>query len=205
MANPAVTQSEVDAAVAALQLAIEGLTEIDLTQVITIADPYLSTSIKTTLGVSGELTLGDMYNLTTLTSETRRARSLEGLQYAKNLETLDITGNEITDFSPLQGLTKLTSLLADPQMVEVGQLKGPVVQFINPVKGIDGSKVIPSSAGVRNTGTFKEIMLDVNEWAANPDEFTIDLSNEEKGTYMLGLTYQVAGNLVQLISFIDNK
>lgn len=205
MANSAVTQSEVDAAVAALQLAIEGLTEIDLTQVITIADPYLSTSIKTTLGVSGDLTLGDMYNLTTLTSETRRARSLEGLQYAKNLETLDITGNEITDFSPLQGLTKLTSLLADPQMVEVGQLKGPVVEFINPVKGIDGSKVIPSSAGVRNTGTFKEIMFDVNEWAANPDVFTIDLSNEEKGTYMLGLTYQVAGNLVQLISFIDNK
>jgi hypothetical protein len=47
-------------------------------------------------------------------------------------------------------------------------------------------------------------MFDMNEWAANPEVFTIDLSNEEKGTYMLGVTYQVAGNLVQLISFIHN-
>ncbi|MNP78526.1 hypothetical protein D3C76_1761610 [compost metagenome] len=90
-------------------------------------------------------------------------------------------------------------------MVEVGGLKGPVVEWTNPVKGLDGSKVIPNSAGVRNTGTSKEIMFDMNEWAANPDVFIIDLSNEEKGTYMLGLTYQVAGNLVQLISFIDNN
>ncbi|OMD74395.1 hypothetical protein BSK48_00800 [Paenibacillus odorifer] len=205
LANSSVTQSEVDEAVAALQQATEGLVQIDLTQVITVADPYLSASIKTTLGVTGELTLGDMYNLTTLTSETRRARSLEGLQYAKNLETLDITGNEITDFSPLQGLTKLTSLLADPQMVEVGEFKGPVVEVANLVKGLDGSKVIPNSAGVRNTRTSKEIVFDMKEWAANPDAFTIDLSNEEKGTYMLGLTYQVAGNLVQIISFIDNN
>ncbi|OMD25858.1 hypothetical protein BJP48_04635 [Paenibacillus odorifer] len=205
LVNSSVTQSEVDEAVAALQQATEGLVQIDLTQVITVADPYLSASIKTTLGVTGELTLGDMYNLTTLTSETRRVRSLEGLQYAKNLETLDITGNEITDFSPLQGLTKLTSLLADPQVVEVGEFKGPVVEVANLVKGLDGSKVIPNSAGVRNTRTSKEIVFDMKEWAANPDVFTIDLSNEEKGTYMLGLTYQVAGNLVQIISFINNN
>ncbi|WP_052097388.1 NPCBM/NEW2 domain-containing protein [Paenibacillus odorifer] len=205
LVNSSVTQSEVDEAVAALQQATEGLVQIDLTQVITVADPYLSASIKTTLGVTGELTLGDMYSLTTLTSETRRVRSLEGLQYAKNLETLDITGNEITDFSPLQGLTKLTSLLADPQVVEVGEFKGPVVEVANLVKGLDGSKVIPNSAGVRNTRTSKEIVFDMKEWAANPDVFTIDLSNEEKGTYMLGLTYQVAGNLVQIISFINNN
>lgn len=205
VANPSVTQSEVDAALAALQQAIEGLVEVDLTQVITVEDKYLSASIKNTLGVTGELTLGDMYNLTILTSETRRARSLEGLQYAKNLETLDITGNEITDFSPLQGLTKLTSLLADPQMVEVGQLDGSVVEVTNLVKGLDGSPVIPSSAGVRNTKTYKEIMFDMNEWAANPDVFTIDLSNEDKGIYMLYLSYQVEGNLVQLIYVINNK
>ncbi len=205
LANPSVIQSEVDAAVTALQQAIQGLVEIDLTQVITVSDKYLSASIKSTLGVTGELTLGDMYNLTTLTSETRRARSLEGLQYAKNLETLDITGNEITDFSPLQGLTKLTSLLADPQVVEVGALKGPVVELTNLVKGLDGQKVLPYSAGVRNTKTFNEIMFDVNEWAANPDLFTIDLSNEDKGTYMLAMTYKVEGNLVQLIYIIDNN
>lgn len=118
LANPSLIQSDVDIAVTALQQAIQGLVEIDLAQVITISDKYLRASIKTTLGVTGELTLGDMYDLTTLTSETRSARSLEGLQYAKNLEKLDISGNEITDFSPLLGLKKLTSLLTDPPLVE---------------------------------------------------------------------------------------
>lgn len=205
LSNPSVTQSEVDASAAALQQATEGLVRVDLTQVITVSDKYLSASIKTTLGLSGDITLGDMYNLTTLTSETRRATSLEGLQYAKNLETLDITGNEITDFSPLQGLTKLTSLLADPQVIEGGELKGPVIEVSNLVKGLDGNSVIPYSAGVRNNKTMKETTFDVNEWAANPEKFTIDLSNEEKGYYTLVMAYQVEGNLVQLIYMIDNK
>ena len=73
------------------------------------------------------------------------------------------------------------------------------------MKGLDGSPVIPSSAGVRNTKTYKEIMFDMSEWAANPDVFTIDLSNEDKGIYMLYLSYQVEGNLVQLIYVINNK
>ncbi|MNI78706.1 hypothetical protein D3C73_1351020 [compost metagenome] len=119
--------------------------------------------------------------------------------------TLDITGNEITDFSPLQGLTKLVNLIDDPQMVEVGSLTGPIVEVENLVKGLDGNKVIPQTAGVRNTRTMKEIIFDVNSWAGNSDQFAIDLSNEDKGTYMLGITYRVNGNLVQLIYMIDHK
>ena len=205
LANQDATQGEVDEAVAALQAATDGLVEIDLIQVITVQDQYLSASIKQTLGVTGDLTLGDMYQLTTLTSETRRARSLDGLQYAKNLVTLDITGNEITDFSPLQGLTKLENLLADPQVIEVGEVKGPIVELENLVRGLNGNKVVPNLAGVRNNKTMKEIVFDVNAWAENPDTFTIDLSNEDKGYYFLVMTYQVEGNLVQLIYLIDNN
>lgn len=205
LANRDATQIQVDEALAALKAATDTLVEVDFNQVITIKDKYLSESIKKTLGLTGDVTLGDMRKLTTLHSETRRARSLEGLEYAKNLVSLDISGNEITDFSPLKGLTKLESLLADPQVVEVGGLNGPVVEVENLVKGLDGNKVIPYSAGVRHNKTFKETMFDVNAWAANPDQFTIDLSNEEKGVYTLGMTYQVAGNLVQLIYMFDNK
>jgi Leucine-rich repeat (LRR) protein len=104
---------------AALQAAIAGLTEVDLTAPIVIQDVYLRDSIKTTLGITGDLTLGDMLKLTTLNSKSGGVRSLEGLQYANNLVTLDITGNAITDFSPLKGLTKLDNLLANPQIVEI--------------------------------------------------------------------------------------
>lgn len=205
LADKAVTQHTVDDAEAALKAATNGLVEIDLTQVIHVKDSYLSNSIKKTLGITGDITLGDMYKLTGLTSETRRIRSLEGLQYAKNLVTLDIAGDEVTDFSPLQGLTKLENLVADPQIVEVKELKGPVVEVENLVKGLDGNKVIPYLVGVRNTKTFKEISFDTSEWATNGDTFTIDLSGEDKGVYMLVMTYRVEGNLVQTIYIVDNK
>ncbi|GGH30786.1 NPCBM/NEW2 domain-containing protein [Paenibacillus segetis] len=206
LVNPQATQAEVDAALAALQAAIAGLTSIDLTQVITVQDNYLSNSIKTTLGITGDITLGDMLKLTTLTSESRRARSLEGLQYAKNLMTLDVIGNEITDFSPLKDLKKLENLLIDPQVVEVGgTLEGPIIEIENLVTGRDGNKVIPYLAGVRHNQTFKEIVYDMSEWEQNPDKFTIDLSNDDKGYYMMFISYQVEGSLVQLMYMMDNN
>ncbi|WP_454193302.1 NPCBM/NEW2 domain-containing protein [Paenibacillus sp. Marseille-Q7038] len=208
LANPEVTQNEVEAAVAALKSAKEGLTKIDLTQVILVKDSYLSDTIKQTLGVTGELTLGDMYNLTSLICEPGgrdRVRSLEGLEYAVNLETLTISGNEVTDFSPLGGLTKLNNFIADPQYVEVSQLKGPIVEVDNLVTGTDGNKVIPDTAAIRNNRTFKETVLDINEWAGTPDKFTFDLTNEEKGYYTLVMGYNVEGSLVQLIYIIDHR
>lgn len=193
------TQAEIDAALTELNKAVAGLEAVDLTQVIQVADPYLSQSIKKTLGITGDITLKDMWELTSLTSETRRVTSLEGLQYAKNLTTLDIIGNAVTDFSPLKNLTKLETLLADPQFVEAGDLKGAVVSIDNPVVGRDGQKVLPYLAVARNNKTFKEIALDTSAWAETPDSFTIDLSQEDPGYYTIILAYQVDGNLVQLI------
>ncbi|MFJ9464702.1 NPCBM/NEW2 domain-containing protein [Viridibacillus arvi] len=205
LANKKSTQQEVDEAIASLKAAKEGLVEIDLTQVITIKDKYLSNSIKKTLGLTGDITLGDMYKLTTLTSESSRARSLEGLEHAKNLVTLNIAGNEITDFSPLKGLTKLENLIADPQYVEVGELKGSVIEVDNLVSGIDGKKVKPHLAGLRNTKTFKETEIDVSKWEQNPEKLMIDISKEDKGTYMLTVAYKVEDNPVYLIYVIDNN
>lgn len=208
LANQDATQDDVEAAVAALKSAKEGLRQIDLTQVITVKDSYLSDMIKKTLGVTGELTLGDMYNLTSLTCEPGgrdRVRSLEGLEYAVNLETLTISGNEVTDFSPLGRLTKLKNLIADPQYVEVTQLRGPIVEVDNLVIGIDGNKVIPDTAAIRSNKTFKETVLDINEWAQTPDKFNFDLTNEEKGYYTFVMSYNVEGGLVQLLYIIDNS
>ncbi|MBD7969936.1 NPCBM/NEW2 domain-containing protein [Paenibacillus gallinarum] len=208
LANQEATQNEVEAAIAALKSAKEGLNQIDLTQVITVKDSYLSDTIKKTLGVNGELTLGDMYNLTSLTcvpGGRDRVRSLEGLEYAVNLETLTISGNEVTDFSPLGGLVKLNNFTLDPQYVEVAQLNGPVVEVDNLVTGIDGNKVIPYTAVIRNNKTFKETALDVSEWSQTPENFTFDLTNEEKGYYTFVVAYKVEGSLVQLMYIIDNS
>ena len=205
LANNKATQTEVDGALVALNAAKNGLVEIDLTQVITIQDNYLSNSIKKTLGLTGDITLGDMYKLTTLTSESRRVKSLEGLQYAKNLVTLDITDNEVMDFSPLKDLKKLQTLLADPQVLEVPEYKGPVVGLSNGVRGRDGNIVIPQHVVVRNNKTFKEIVYDASAWEQNPEKLTLDLSSEDKGYYSLFLVYEVDGNLIQIMSMINNK
>lgn len=205
LANKEVKQEEVDTALAALRAAIAGLTEVDLTASIVIQDEYLRDSIKTTLGITGDLTLGDMLKLTTFNSKSGRVKSLEGLQYANNLVTLDITGNAITDFSPLKGLTKLANLLANPQIIEVGELTGPSIEVTNLVTGIDGNKVIPYSASVRNNKTFKETLINVSEWEKSPDKFTIDMSNEEKGYYTFNLVYEVKGNLIGLIYMINHQ
>ena len=50
--------------------------------------------------------------------------SLEGLQYAKILASLNISGNEITDFSALEDLQQLENLNAHPQLVTAESLKG---------------------------------------------------------------------------------
>lgn len=52
-------------------------------------------------------------------------RSLKGLQYAVNLKSLDLSGNQITDLGPLAGLTNLTYLdLSDNQITDLQPLEG---------------------------------------------------------------------------------
>ncbi|WP_052343642.1 NPCBM/NEW2 domain-containing protein [Bacillus massiliigorillae] len=210
LANKQSTQAEIDQATLELQQVKDNLIEIDLSKIITIKDKDLKASIKETLGITGEITLSDMYKLTTLISPgtgKTRVTSLEGLEYAKNLVTLDISGNEVTDFSPLKELSKLETLLADPQIIEMPSVNGEnsIFTIENVVKGLDGKKVNPYLIGLRNTKTFKEISLDVEQLEPNAEQFTIDLSEEDKGYYMLVFAYKVKTNLVQIVTFIENK
>ena len=202
-----VTQSEVDATLEALQSAVEGLTKIDMTQVVLIKDNTLKAAIKKTLGVTEELTLGDLYKLTELTYHGAREtiKSLEGLEYAKNLVTLDITGNEVTDFSPLKDLKKLTNLKASPQYKLMDMVKGPNISLENLVIDIEGNKVLPKVATLRHNTTNEETVIDTNEWSENLDSFTIDMTNYESGMYTLFIGYEVNGNLIQLVYMVKHS
>src|SRR5438034_617638 len=101
---------------------------VAMAQTVEISDPGLRAVIRKTLNKpSGNLTVADMESLTVLdASRGRRGaaapviRSLEGLQAARNLTVLNLSGgnlipgcvtNIITDdYSPLQGLSNLKAL-----------------------------------------------------------------------------------------------
>lgn len=83
----------------------------------------------------------DLSHLTSLGSSGDPAsgiRSLEGLQYALNLETLALPRNHIQDLTPLQGLPRLTSLdLAENEISELTPLAGlPGLRESN-LRGLD--------------------------------------------------------------------
>jgi len=76
-----------------------------------IADPYLEWEIRIELDKPTEsITNEDMLQITGLSIDNSNILSLEGLQYARNLEVLKLEKNNISDLSPLQELEKLRVL-----------------------------------------------------------------------------------------------
>ncbi len=84
-----------------------------------IADPVLEKLVREELGIGGApLRVEDLARLKKLNLYRRGVESLQGLQYATNLEMLEATGNSISDLSPLAGLVSLRSLFLDENMIE---------------------------------------------------------------------------------------
>ncbi|NLP51826.1 leucine-rich repeat domain-containing protein [Bacillus sp. RO1] len=79
---------------------------------ITFEDNVLEEQIRFQLDIYGrQITTGDMEKLTTFYAPSMGITSLDGLQYAVNLEGLDVAHNQITDISPIAQLTNLTSIV----------------------------------------------------------------------------------------------
>lgn len=80
---------------------------------IIIPDVTLKQAILKQLGLANdvELTQDDMAKLKHLDINSTDLYSLEGIEYAKNLETISLSGmTKLTDFKPLEQLTNLTSV-----------------------------------------------------------------------------------------------
>jgi len=77
-----------------------------------ISDPNLRTAIEDALGkAAGEvITVEDMATLVDLNAESMNIQNITGLDFAINLNSLQIRNNFISDISPLAGLTQLTGL-----------------------------------------------------------------------------------------------
>lgn len=76
-----------------------------------IKDPQLEHAIRFELDkLEGDLTASDLEQLKELTGNNMGIKSLEGLEYAKNLTRLSLVRNQISDLSPIRNLSSLTSL-----------------------------------------------------------------------------------------------
>lgn len=105
-------------------------------EVVTFADPVLETRVRAAMGIpEGDITtsaaeaVADMYfgiEWQTDISEEMQITDLGGLEYFKNLKSLNLSSNAITDISLLAGLTKLNSL----------SLSGNPVADISPLSGM---------------------------------------------------------------------
>jgi len=75
-------------------------------------DPSLKAAVEDALWMS-DPTPSDMLGLTSLNAVAAGIVNLDGLEYARNLNTLDLSWNEIGDISVLSGLSKLQRLVID--------------------------------------------------------------------------------------------
>ncbi|MGL4774569.1 MAG: NPCBM/NEW2 domain-containing protein, partial [Clostridium sp.] len=135
---------------------------VDLTEVVTFEDEYLKADIKKALNLNTEdITIGDMHKLTSLEG-SGYVYNLKGLEYAINLETLNIDYNEVRDLSPLKNLKKLKNFSGEENCIFSDKSKNAEGKYIfnDFVVDIDGEKLLPT-----------KIMLNPN---TNPVEVNLE-------------------------------
>lgn len=203
------SQDEVNLMIEELNSAIENLEEnIDLNEIVNIKDKYLKLSIKKELNLSSDtITVGDMQNLIRL--NVQGAESLEGLQYAKNLESLNIEYNEINDLSPLKDLKKLTDLKANPQIISAGTVykKDNNLTIDYDVLNRKGEKLLPTKIIVRNNKTLNDTTLNIEECLDEKGMISFDATNFDENVYSVYLGYEDTNDnyLAQVLFMFDNR
>ena len=203
-----VNQETVDKAVEKLKEAMDSLVEIDLNEIVQIKDESLKLIIQRELGISDEITVGQMRQLISL--KTSQVESLEGLQYAINLESLDIKYNEIRDLSPLKNLKKLKDLKAN---VLGGLIPGSIYSKDNKatvsldVINRNGKKLLPTSVIVKHNKTHEYNTLDINDCIDENGVVTIDTTNFDSYVYTITLVYEdeVDNYTSQFMFMLDNR
>ncbi|MDB2109906.1 hypothetical protein PMW03_07070 [Clostridium paraputrificum] len=177
-----------------LKLAISNLEErVDLNEIMTIKDKSLKDSIKRELKLSSDnITIGDMYKLTKLSVVGSWISSLEGLQYAKNLEELDISYNEIKDLSPFKNLKKLTNLNRNTQIITEGMLyaKDNTITLYYRVLNRNGERLKPREIIIRSNKTFEVVDLTLEELVDENGVIFFDVSNLDKAVYSMYIIYE---------------
>jgi len=88
-------------------------------QVVHFADPNLEMAVRAALkNHEGSITADDMTRLIELNAAARGITDLSGLEYAVNLQSLDLGENQISDISPLADLTALRVLHLEINLIQ---------------------------------------------------------------------------------------
>ncbi len=176
----------INSALEELNKAMDSLVKVDLNAVINIPDKYLLKSIQNQLNKTGDITLGDMYSLTTLTLSG--VVDLKGLENAKNLETLNMDYNEVKDLRPLSKLKKLNTLNAQEQFIAAGELK--------PSNGkVMGDSKVYNREGKNVAKTIRVVDKNGNTILEQDakDEFTINTEDLSSGLYGVHVLFEDKG------------
>ena len=178
-------QDTVDNVTLELEESVKALIAINLDEVVNIPDKYLAKSLASVLEKSEGFTIGDMRKLTEISLSG--VTSLEGLQYAKNLVSIESEYNEIKDLRPLAKLKKLEKANFKNQYVPVGELKvvDGTVTVNTEAYNRDGKNVATKVTLVDSTGSV------LDERAVNGDaEVSLDVSNLKAGIYGVHVVFE---------------
>ena len=150
------------------------LSDVDVEVPSFIPDLNLRAAVHKALGIetNSRLTTDAMKNLTKLNAPKLGITDLTGLEYAANLKSLSIMGNQITDLTPLSNLTRLTHLY----------MGGNRISNINPLTSlITLQRLRAQNNQIRDIGVLIGFVnLEYLRLAGNPITDTASLTNLPK-------------------------
>ena len=187
-------QEEVNSIIEEINNAIDNLEEaVDLNEVINISDKYLKAAIKQELNLSRDnITIGDMYKLVNVSFSNKGIESIEALKYARNLESIDLSYNEIKDLSPLKNLKKLTNVNANPQIITEGMLyaKDNKITLDYKVLNRNGEELAVKEIIIRKNTSTEAISLPLDELVDENGVISFDISKLDKAFHSIYLVYE---------------
>ncbi len=138
-----------------------------------IADENLETAIRDEIDKpEGTITREDMKKITSLEAVDRGIADLSGLQYAANLEKLDLQENAINDLGPLKEIKTLRALALCPQSLEPGDQVELLKQLAGleqlDIKGMDRFCAVEDLQLMGSTRIFFEDETYVEEILGKP-------------------------------------
>ena len=177
-------QSVIDEATNAIQKALQALVKVDLDAVVTINDKRLLSAVQKVLNVTGDITIREMRQLTSLSAYG--ITDLTGLEEAIHLESLDLDYNEIRDLRPLAQLKKLETLNVNQQFVQVGELDIVENQVVEDTTAYN-KEGINIAKSIKVVNSKNQV---VKESEITGDSYIIDTTSLEQGLYGVHIYFE---------------
>ena len=109
-----------------------------------------------------------------------------------NLESLDVSYNEIKDLSPLKNLKKLTNINANPQIITEGMLyaEDNKITLDYKVLNRNGEKLKPKQIIIKSNRSNEAIDLSLDELVDENGVISFDISGFDKYFHSMYVIYE---------------